>query len=381
MKVFLCDHCRHLVFFENTHCVRCGHLLAFLPDLGVIGSLDSKDGVVFTSPLPRTLARTYRLCANYNERNVCNWSVPADSPESLCLSCRLTSIIPDLDRPGHLEKWYKLEVAKRRLIYTLLALGLPMTSREEDPDYGLAFEFRADPDPMTPDSEPVMTGHANGLITVNIAEADDAERERRRIELNEPYRTLLGHFRHEIAHYYWNYLIARAGRLESFRALFGDEQVDYGEALQRHYSAGPPVDWNQNFISSYATMHAWEDWAETFAHYLHMVDTLETAADCGLSINPRRPQKPTLSEVPDPLEPEGESFDVLIERWFPLTYVLNNLNRGLGLPDGYPFILSPAVIEKLRYVHETIAAAVQTKTGGGDSAPPPADVPTQQPVA
>jgi len=66
---------------------------------------------------------------------------------------------------------------------------------------------------------PVLTSHCNGLITLNIAEADDAERERRRVKFHEPYRTLLGHLRHEVAHYYWDRLIANSKWLSGFSRL------------------------------------------------------------------------------------------------------------------------------------------------------------------
>lgn len=359
MKIFHCDHCRNLVFFENTTCLKCGRRLAYLPDLRVIGSLDPAGPPdVWASPLPRAAGRTYRLCRNFVEHDVCNWAVPAASADELCGSCRLTRVIPDLTRAAHKQGWYRLEVAKRRLVYTLAGLNLPLVPKTADPDGGLAFEFLADPDPGTPGAAPVLTGHANGVITVNVAEADDAEREKRRVSLGEPYRTLLGHFRHEVGHYYWDRLIRDSGRLEAFRGRFGDERADYARALERHYQAGPPPDWPGRFVSAYASSHPWEDWAETWAHYLHMVDALETAAACGVSLRPRRPGEPALRTAPDPLDNVPEPFDDLIAGWFPLTYMLNNLNRGLGLPDGYPFVLSAPAVDKLRFVHDTIAGPV-----------------------
>jgi hypothetical protein len=192
------------------------------------------------------------------------------------------------------------------------------------------------------------------VITLNIAEADDAVREKRRFELGEPYRTLLGHFRHEIGHYYWDRLIKNSARIDGFRILFGDEREDYGKALERHYRQGAPADWQNRFVSAYASAHAWEDWAETWAHYLHMADTLETAIGCGLSLQPRRQDEPALTPDISTSAPRSAPFDALIERWAPLAYVLNNLNRGLGMPDAYPFVLPPVAIEKLRFVHETI---------------------------
>jgi len=358
VKIFHCDHCRNLLFFENERCVKCGHAIAYLPDLGVIGSLEAtgeapKGEARWRTPIPRAAGKTYKLCENYSVHNVCNWAIPADELHSLCLSCRLTRVIPDLSSPAHKVLWYKLETAKRRLVYTLAALELPLLNKADDPKRGLAFEFLADRvDPAAP---PVMTGHAGGVITINVAEADDAEREKRRVELREPYRTLLGHFRHEVGHYYWDRLIGDGPRVEGFRSVFGDERSDYAEAVKRHYATGAPADWQDRFISAYATMHPWEDWAETWSHYLHMVDTLETAATCGVRLRPPRKGEPALREVPDPVGDDAVSFDELMESWFPLTYMLNNLNRGLGQGDAYPFVISVPVVEKLRFIHDAVA--------------------------
>jgi hypothetical protein len=295
----------------------------------------------------------YRLCENYRQHNVCNWAVAAEDRHPLCVSCRLTRVVPDAGRAGFRDAWYRLEVAKRRLVHSLMRLRCPLTSRGDDPERGLAFDLLAE----TADAAPVFTGHLDGVITLSVAEADDAERERRRVQLHEPYRTLLGHFRHEIGHYYWERLVQGSPRIEAFRDLFGDERADYQDALQRHYEGGPPPDWQERFVSAYASAHPWEDWAETWAHYLHISDALDTAAACGLSLAPSRPDEPALRAEAIPCEGDAEaSFERLIECWFPLTYVLNNLNRGLGLADAYPFVLSSTAIGKLRFVAETIRA-------------------------
>ena len=349
MKIFHCDHCQQLVFFENVRCLACGHSLAYVPDLEDILSLEPAGNGLWRSARLGDEWANYRLCANYDREDICNWAMRAEDPEPLCESCRLTRVIPDLSEPGHKQAWYRLEVAKRRLIYSLLQLGLPVESKAVDPKRGVAFEILADT------REPVLTGHSDGVITIDVAEADDAEREKRRLRLHEPYRTLLGHFRHEIGHYYWDRLLADSDRLDAFRERFGDERADYAAALQQHYDRGASDRWQERFISAYASAHPWEDWAETWAHYLHMTDALETAAACGLSLRPRRSDEPSLT-----IAGEGRArgpFDEKTEAWLPLTYVLNNLNRGLGLPDGYPFVLSQPVIEKLRFVHDTIAIA------------------------
>jgi hypothetical protein len=357
MKVFHCDHCDQLVFFENTMCVKCGKTLAYLPDLVAMASLNSADNGLWRSTLPLAKERRYRLCNNYTHHNVCNWAVRDDDPSALCQSCRLTRVIPDVSRPENMESWYKLEVAKRRLIFGLMALGCPVESKIERPEGGLAFEFLADSE--SNETSPVLTGHADGVITLNLAEADEVERERRRLRLHEPYRTLLGHFRHEVGHYYWDRFIKDSSLINDFREHFGDERRDYARALQQHYDQGPSADWQERFVSAYASVHPWEDWAETWAHYLHMTDTLETAAACGLALRPSRADEPTLKSTlksPGVATPAARytTFDRLIDDWFALTYVLNNLNRGMGLSDGYPFVLSPAAVEKLGFVHESL---------------------------
>ncbi|HTP38181.1 MAG TPA: putative zinc-binding peptidase [Steroidobacteraceae bacterium] len=353
MKVFHCDHCQQLVFFENVQCTSCLRRLAYLPDLDGVASLDDAGDGSWTSPWSRAAGRRYRLCQNYSELGICNWAVSADDPNPLCKSCRLTEIIPNLARPGFEQGWRKLESAKRRLICGLSTLGLPAPCKLEDPDNGVTFQFVSDVD--SEPGRPVLTGHDNGIIVVNIAEADDAERERRRLQLHEPYRTLLGHFRHEIGHYYWDRLVRDSPRLEDFRRLFGDERADYAQALQSYYDqGGPPPDWQRNYISAYATCHPWEDWAESWAHYLHMTDTLETAIECGVSITPPNPSDPALAHDSTQVLESAVSFNRMIEEWFPVTYVLNNLNRGMGLPDAYPFVLQPSAIDKLRFIHDVI---------------------------
>ena len=347
MKVFHCGTCNALVFFENSQCLNCGSTLAFLPDQGTMDSLTPSDDGLWHSA--RESGHRYRLCANFRERQLCNWAVPAHDDHPLCQSCRLTTVTPDPTDSAQQGNWFKLEAAKRRLLCSLLSLGLPVVSKTDDPERGLAFEFKAPGD--SPEAEPVLTGHASGIITINALEADDVERETRRQQLHEPYRTVLGHFRHEIGHYYWDRLIAGSDRLEAFRQLFGDEQQDYAEALKAHYDKGPSPDWPQHFVSAYASSHPWEDWAETWAHYMHLTDTIETAAASGLMLRPANPEEPTLKRRPDL---ETGNFDRLLSDWSALTYLLNNLNRGLGLTDAYPFVLPGPAIDKLRFVHETV---------------------------
>lgn len=359
MKTFHCTHCQHLVFFENTRCLNCGHALAYLPGRNLMAAVRRGEDGLWRYEGPGAQEEAYRLCANYDRENVCNWAVPQEDPQALCRSCRLTHVIPDLSVPGNSSAWYRLEVAKRRLVYTLLGFGLPVAGKNNpnDPtDPGVEFQFLADP--VSGDDRRVLTGHDNGLITINVAEADDVRREHQRQLQNEQYRTLLGHFRHESGHYYWERLIHGGPRQEAFRRLFGDERADYQQALQAHYQNGPPAQWENNFISAYASCHPREDWAESWAHFLHMADALETAAAVGLSLQPQRSDEPSMRTPPDPLAPRSHNFDRMVEDWTPLTYMLNNLNRSLGLADSYPFVLSPAVVQKLRFIHDTIHAVV-----------------------
>lgn len=230
MRLFRCQSCGQVLHFENTRCERCGHALGFLPAPATLSALE-RDGRAW-----RALAQPegrFRYCANA-DHDACNWLVPARSSEALCRSCRHNRTVPDLAVPENLVPWRRWETAKRRLVYTLQKLQLPLPDRTQDPVRGLAFDVLADP----PVGAPVMTGHAEGLITLALPEADDAERERRRAAMGEPYRTLLGHVRHESGHFYWERLVHDGGRLEPFRALFGDERQDYAAALARHHAEG-----------------------------------------------------------------------------------------------------------------------------------------------
>jgi hypothetical protein len=356
VKLFRCQVCGQALYYENTECLSCGSRLAFQPDYLTLSAIEpaEQEGLFRLRPRPgrRPGPRRYRLCQNHVEHGVCNFSVPAQDPNPLCVCCRLTKVLPDLSVPGNLERWTAIEVAKRRLFYTLGQLGLIHVNPPAGHVEKLSFEFLQDQP-----GQQVMTGHADGLITINVAEADDDERARRRLDLHEPYRTLLGHFRHESGHYYWDVLIRDGGRVQSYREVFGDESVDYADSLRRHYeSGGSPADWQSRHVSAYATSHPWEDWAETWAHYLHMVDLLETAAafNTRVAVDPD-PQDDTDEAVIDPFVPEGADFDDLVAQWVPLTLLVNSLNRSLGQGDAYPFALSEGALRKLRYVHDVIS--------------------------
>jgi hypothetical protein len=348
MRLFECQHCGQLLYFENTRCERCGHVLGYLPDRATLSALAPQDGQRWRPLIaPEQLQR---FCANA-AHDACNWLVPATAAQAFCPACRLNRTIPDLGPPEHLLRWQRLEAAKHRLVYSLLRLGLPLVSKFEDPLAGLAFDFLAGPGATFQDTTQVITGHAQGLITINIAEADDAERERARQDMAEPYRTLLGHFRHEIGHYYWERLVRDSLWLDAFRTMFGDERQDYAACLQAHHAAGPPPGWRERFVSGYASAHPWEDFAESWAHYLHIVDTLETATAFGLRVQPVAGRDPALTtEIA--FDPYRQiDFDALVGAWLPLTYAVNSLNQSVGQPDLYPFVLAPTVMGKLRFVH------------------------------
>lgn len=353
MKLFTCDCCGNLLYFENVSCVRCGAGLGFVPHELRLAAISLPEEYDCELPVDQNRELPYRQCANYTKHDVCNWMVEAESEEPFCVACRLNRTIPNLEFDGNKSLWHKLEVEKRRLVFTLLSLDLPVFPRSRHPD-GLAFDFLADPDPAFSDRGKVLTGHDQGLITINIAEADPVAREKMRTAMDEHYRTILGHFRHESGHYYWERLIRDTDWLGPCRELFGDDTQDYSQALERHYQNGPPEDWPERLVSAYASTHPWEDWAETWAHYLHIVDTLETAYHFGIKVRPRVENTLELFAKLDFDPYHQDCFDVLIEHWLPVSFALNSLNRSMGHDHAYPFVLSPPVLEKLDFVHRVV---------------------------
>lgn len=364
--------CGQRVYFENTRCEMCGSRLGYLPDIGLMSALEpemptgladvghilEQAGLAPTAETASMkavwLARVrpgmrYRLCEN-ERLGACNWLVQADGKKTHCGACCHNRRISDLANPVNLSRWQKLERAKHWLFYSMVKLQLPLETRSESPG-GLAFDFLADP--AEPGKPPVTTGHLNGLITIALREADDVERERMREALGEPYRTLLGHLRHEIGHFFWVKLVRDAGRLDACRAVFGDDRADYAAALSRYYADGPPAGWANSHVSAYATMHPWEDFAETWAHYLHMIDTLESAAVHGIKVQPRDGSR-SFGTDPDFDPYRVQSFEPIIGNWLPLSGAANSLTRSMGQRDFYPFVLSPAAIAKLAFVHGLI---------------------------
>jgi hypothetical protein len=347
--------CNRLVFFRNSYCLSCNTPLGYEPHLGrvvpiVPGAEPETWQFADSGDIPITL---YRRCANLNTAAACNWLVKtSNANQRYCISCGLNRTIPDLSNPENQALWARVEMAKRRVVSSLIALGLPVASRmNEDPRRGLAFDFLRSPE----NGPRILTGHNNGLITLNIEEADDAQRERIRAKMREPYRTLVGHFRHEVGHYYWGRLIHNSKWLDSFRALFGDERADYAAALRWNYEQGPQLNWPENYVSAYASIHPWEDWAETWAHYMHMVDTLATAMSLGLKPeNVAMPFDPFTADALYPAERDDARFLSFLNAWLKLAAVLNELSRSMGQPDFYPFALPRAAVSKLHFVHTVI---------------------------
>jgi hypothetical protein len=320
VKFFQCPSCRHPVSFEHVACANCSTELAF----------DS-------SRIEMTKLAPHQACRN-REIIGCNWCV--EGADWYCGSCRLTRTIPNLGSTRNIMLWRRMEEAKRRLLYDLGRLRLPLASRTGE---ALAFDILSD------EVSPIVTGHLSGLITLNLAEADDVEREARRVAFREPYRTLLGHFRHEIGHFYWDLLVNGTTFQAPFKLIFGDQAQDYQAAINSYYSRADRSYDRSGFISEYATSHPWEDWAETFAHFLHIVSTLDSLAGLPLALDERARQTLT--------DPYLESdFEALLALWMPLARSINELNRSLGMSDAYPFDISPAVKGKLHLVHMAISA-------------------------
>lgn len=344
--------CGNKVYFDNTHCPECGSALGYLPHDGRLADLDPA-----TVPDTWTVEgrdEVFEFCANNNTPAACNWMVVSNGEPQLCVACRLNRTIPDWSDPENAYYWAKIEAAKRRVVSQLIGLGSPVRSKlYDDPETGLMFDFLRSP----PGGPQVMTGHNNGLITLNIEEADDSKREKIRRAMREPYRTLVGHFRHEVGHYYWDRMIWNTPWLEPFRELFGDERASYAEALKRNYEQGPPDNWAESYVSSYATMHPWEDWAETCAHYMHIVDSLTTAMGFGLDANDVEGGVDFLGKdaLYDPDDPHAPRFLELVNGWREITVVLNEMARSMGQPDFYPFNLSKPAVAKLQFVQIVVS--------------------------
>ena len=349
MKLYACDACGQAVHFDNRSCVHCGHRLGFMPErLQLVALEEGENGLFHPFGEPET---ALCLCENA-ALDVCNWTVSADDAEPYCLTCRHNRCVPNTASHKGLVRWQRISQAQRHLFYSLLKLNLPHPTRAEDPQGGLIFDFLEDQVDDFGNAVPAMTLHDEGMIAIRAAEADEDVRVEAKVNMGEPYRTLLGHLRHETGHFVWNKLVRDAGRLEECRAVFGDERADYGQSLQYHYDNGPPPGWQQSYISAYATTHPWEDFAECFAHYLHIVDTLETARAFGLAVDPRGHGE-IAAEV-DFHPYRAANAKQLVDAFVPLTVAINSIQRSMGGGDVYPFVLTPAVVDKLEYMHRLV---------------------------
>ncbi|AOS38584.1 hypothetical protein A0U95_07395 [Pseudomonas brassicacearum] len=350
-KVWPC-RCGQSLFFRNSQCLACLAALGYQPEQSRLTSLQPGEQAGTWTLDADPQAGLFRRCANLDTAAACNWLLPDNGRDTLCIACSLNRTIPDLSIPENSERWRKVETAKRRLVAQLITFGLPVIPKTVDENIGLAFDFIG----VDPDGTPPTTGHASGLITLDIKEADDAHREYVRQQMREPYRTLLGHFRHEVGHYYWDRLVANSHWLEAFRELFGDERASYADALEQHYQQGAPLDWQTRYVSAYATMHPWEDWAETWAHYLHMMDAVDTALGFGMSAREMdfdyQPFPP--ETLYDAEHAGGAAFLSFVNAWIELAGMLNELSRSMGQPDFYPFVVPAAVITKLHFIHLVI---------------------------
>lgn len=346
-RLYTC-RCGRPVYFHNSLCTACNAPLGYVPEQGEVRALDPGPAEGTWRISGEETPVTYRRCVNFDSAAGCNWLVAANDPAPGCMSCRLNRTVPDLTDADNQRYWRAIESAKRRLVSQLLAMELPLKSKTEDPERGLAFDLLRAP----AEGPRVQTGHANGLITLNVEEADDARREQIRHELHEPYRTLIGHFRHEVGHYYWERLIPGTQWEEPFRTVFGDERADYTAALRANYENGPSQDWRGRHISAYAASHPWEDWAETWAHFMHIQDSLDTAMSFGFTGNRLADDvEPYAREdlyAPD--DPDAERFLVLLNGWLGMTMALNELARSMGLQDFYPFVMSRPVVRKLHFI-------------------------------
>ena len=202
MKLFQCTNCKNTVVFENNKCLNCSFKLGYSSYYNKIVSLDPSVGSWQVEELD---GKTYEYCENYNHK-VCNWLVDVSRGRKFCLACTLNRTIPHLLDDDNLEKWKHIEIAKHRLVYQLLRFRLPVVRKTKDAKDGFCFDFLAKDD-LPEESKDLKTGHANGVITLLISEADPVVREQIKQQMAERYRTLLGHFRHEVGHYFWDLLI------------------------------------------------------------------------------------------------------------------------------------------------------------------------------
>lgn len=327
MRTFLCS-CGNELFFQSVTCLNCNRDTGMCATCQQVVPMEvQNDGRILCGN--EHCGVEVRRCDNGVEHHFCNRLAPAgeDSKKGLCDFCVTTRVIPDLDVAGNIDRWKDLEIAKQRVLYMLDVIGLPFRQRSRFGMPALTFQFKAD------GVLPVATGHAGGCITINIKEADSVQREITRKRFNEPQRTLVGHFRHELGHYYWERLI-KPRAIESFRRRFGNERLNYKAAIGQYYKNGPRPDWSKHFVSAYASMHPWEDFAESFGTWLDMFSVVDTA--CHFSI----------------IQHDGMNFEAMLETYLRVGVIANEFNRDMGLPDLVPEVFNTVVLEKLKFIHQ-----------------------------
>ena len=303
-------------------------------------NLATADGTpVAYDPQARAFVPMPPFCAN-RERIGCNWIAPKEG--AFCRSCAMTALAPDPSIPNAIPNWAQTEAAKR---WVLDNLGRWHWFRPEDPGAPPVFHLLAE------GPTPVLMGHVEGVVTISVAEVDPILLTTRREALEEPYRTMIGHMRHEIAHMLWWRLSLRDDFLDAFRATFGDERIDYRASLQYYFENGPPAEWRQHYLTTYASAHPHEDWAETAAHLLHLTDITDSFVATALS----SPQVPHAGwdpySEPDP--------DRLIHTAASIATGINHVNRSMGLSDLYPCVLSSHARHKLAFVHDWLRRGAQ----------------------
>lgn len=345
---FFCP-CGAELFFESEFCGACKSPVAYNPEAMRFEIVQPPDETAANT------TKTAVLCRNGIDFNVCNWLADHDAPHGLCFSCQFNRTIPNLGRDKNIQRWHTIEKSKRRLLFSLQSLGIPLANGWRDPQRGLLFDFLEDArsNPMA-ESPFVTTGYLDGVVTINVLEADPALRFAEQQASNQEYRTVLGHFRHESGHHAYQLFAHDNELISSFAELFGDAHRDYGLALQSFHTMGPRDGWEQHHITAYASAHPSEDWAETWGHYLHIHDTLETAASFGLLES-------------DSTRPD---FATKIHTWRRLSVGFNELNRSMGLDDAYPFIVNSAVAAKLAFVDHVIGALRNSSPDLATALPP-----------
>ena len=333
-------------------CRACGRDLAFDPEAGTMWSGEWNQQERFLAHTPDGQEPlSFKVCAHRDSVVACNWLVAPSSQSSdqcQCIACRTTQLIPDQSLEHNRVRWHRLEQAKRHLFYSLVDMGLVKVRHAvllQDLRFDFLEDRRSNPNVTL---EHVLSGHCNGLITLNAAEADEGFLHTMKEQMGERYRTLLGHFRHEIGHYFWTKLFAQPKRLQAFRQVFGDEREDYARSLERYYNDGRQNHWRSRFITPYACSHPHEDWAETWAHYMHIIDTLQTAQSFAVSV----------------YDPQQHDFEHWFAEWARVAQTMNALNRSMGVAEPYPFKLSEIVVGKLRFIDEVVKEFVQELDAG-----------------